>query len=224
MAGHGQAREARGERQEPGEAGGAGEGVPPDLPSDRLPGGRIGDGIALFGLGWANLVTVLRILLIPVVVLLILEGSEATSLAAATVFFVAAATDGLDGYLARSYDAATRTGQWLDPLAVKLLISAPVVTLTALGRFPLWAAAIIVGRELAVSVLRAWLGTRGRSMPASPWGKAKTAAQILAIFLYIVPLGDAEAARLVALWLAVILTVWSGLDYALRLSHRAPEG
>ena len=144
-------------------------------------------------------------------------------MAAATVFFVAAATDGLDGYLARRYDTATRTGQWLDPLADKLLISAPVITLTALGRFPLWAAVIIVGREIAVSVLRAYLGTHGRAMPASPWGKAKTAAQILAIFLYIVPLGDAEAARLVALWLAVVLTIWSGLDYALRLSDRAPE-
>lgn len=156
-------------------------------------------------------------------VLLILEGSEGAALAAATVFFAAAATDGLDGYLARRYDATTRTGQWLDPLADKLLISAPVVTLTALGRFPAWAAAIIVGRELAVSMLRAWLGTRGRAMPASPWGKAKTAAQILAIFLYIVPLEGAEGARLVALWLAVALTVWSGLDYALRLSHRAPR-
>lgn len=140
------------------------------------------------------------------------------------MFFVAAATDGLDGYLARRYDSTTRTGQWLDPFADKLLISAPVVTLTALGRFPVWAAVVIVGRELAVSVLRAWLGTRGRAMPASPWGKAKTAAQILAIFLYIVPLADAEGARLVALWLAVVLTVWSGLDYALRLSRRAPEG
>ncbi|HEX6208142.1 MAG TPA: CDP-diacylglycerol--glycerol-3-phosphate 3-phosphatidyltransferase, partial [Actinomycetota bacterium] len=192
--------------------------------SRRLPGGRIGERIGPLGLGWANLVTVLRILLIPVVVLLILEGSEGTGLAAATVFFVAAATDGLDGYLARRYDATTRTGQWLDPFADKLLISAPVVTLTALGRFPLWAAAIIVGRELAVSVLRAWLGMRGRSMPASPWGKAKTAAQILAIFLYIVPLANAGGPRLLALWLAVVLTVWSGLDYALRLQHRAPNG
>jgi CDP-diacylglycerol--glycerol-3-phosphate 3-phosphatidyltransferase len=155
---------------------------------------------------------------------LIVADTEPAALAAALVFFVAAATDGLDGYIARRYDTATRTGQWLDPLADKLLISAPVVTLTVLGRFPLWAAAAIVAREVAVSLLRAWLGTRGRAMPASPWGKAKTAAQILAVFLYIVPLGpQGEGVRTVALWLAVVLTVWSGLDYFLRLRERAPQ-
>lgn len=153
-----------------------------------------------------------------------MADTEPAALAAALVFFVAAATDGLDGYIARRYDAATRTGQWLDPLADKLLISAPVVTLTVLGRFPLWATAAIVAREVAVSLLRAWLGTRGRAMPASPWGKAKTAAQILVVFLYIVPLGDGgEGVRAVALWLAVVLTVWSGLDYFLRLRERAPQ-
>ena len=166
----------------------------------------------------------MRILLIPVFVLLILAESEAADLTAATVFFVAAATDGLDGYIARRYASATRTGQWLDPLADKLLISAPLVTLTALGRFPLWATIVIVAREVAVSLLRAWLGTRGRAMPASPWGKAKTAAQILALFLYIAPLGGrAETARLVSLWLAVLLTVWSGADYLLKLGTRAPR-
>lgn len=165
-----------------------------------------------------------RILLIPVLVVLILAETEASDLIAATVFFVAAATDGLDGYIARRYDTATRTGQWLDPLADKLLISAPVVTLTVLGRFPVWAAVVIVAREVAVSLLRAWLGTRGRAMPASSWGKVKTAAQILVIFLYIVPLdGRGDAPRAVALWLAVILTVWSGLDYVLKLRERAPE-
>ncbi len=156
-------------------------------------------------------------------VLLILADSDAAALAAAIVFFAAAATDGLDGYLARRYDSATRTGQWLDPLADKFLISAPVLTLTALGRFPIWAAVIIVAREVAVSLLRAWLGTRGRSMPASNWGKVKTGAQILAIFLYLVPLGPrGEDARFVALLLAVVLTVWSGLDYVIRLGERAP--
>lgn len=168
-------------------------------------------------MGWANVVTGVRILLLPVLVALILTEDRPEAYVAAVVFFAAAATDGLDGYLARRYDTTTRLGQWLDPLADKLLISAPVITLTALDRFPLWAAIIIVAREVAVSILRAWLGTRGRSMPASDWGKVKTGAQILAIFLYIIPLGpDAADARLVALILAVVLTVWSGLDYVLR--------
>lgn len=155
-------------------------------------------------------------------VVLILSEDRTAAYAAALVFFAAAATDGLDGYLARRYDSTTRLGQWLDPLADKLLISAPIVTLVALDRFPLWAAIVIVVRELAVSFLRAWLGTRGRSMPASGWGKVKTAAQVLAIFLYIVPLGDgADGTRLVALILAVALTVWSGVDYVLRIEQRA---
>jgi CDP-diacylglycerol---glycerol-3-phosphate 3-phosphatidyltransferase len=175
------------------------------------------------GVGWANIVTGIRILLTPVLVILLLQGSRGAALVAGVVFFAVAATDSLDGYLARRYDHTTRTGQWLDPLADKLLITATLVTLVALGRFPLWAAVVIVAREASVSVLRAWLGTRGRAMPASNWGKAKTAGQVLAIFLYIVPLGPgAEDARFVALLLAVALTVWSGVDYALRLAVRAP--
>lgn len=149
--------------------------------------------------------------------------TEPAAIAAALVFFGAAATDRLDGYLARRYESATRTGQWLDPLADKLLISAPVLTLTALGRFPVWGASVIVAREVAVSLLRAWLGLRGRAMPASQWGKVKTAAQVLAIFLYIVPLGArADDARFWSLVVAVALTVWSGLDYAFKLGSRAP--
>ena len=156
---------------------------------------------------------------------LILSEDRQAAYAAALVFFAAAATDGLDGYLARRYDSSTRLGQWLDPLADKLLISAPVITLVALDRFPLWAAIIIVARELAVSMLRAWLGTKGRSMPASDWGKVKTAAQVLAIFLYIVPFGSgAGGARLFALILAVALTVWSGIDYVIRIEQHAPGG
>lgn len=173
-------------------------------------------------MGWANIVTTLRILLIPLLVWLILIETEPAAIAAAFVFFFAAATDRLDGYLARRLASTTRTGQWLDPLADKLLISAPVITLLLLGRFPLWGAAIIVAREAGVSALRAWLGLHGRSMPASQWGKAKTAGQVLAVFLYLVPLRGAADARFWALVLASALTVWSGLDYVFKLDRRAP--
>lgn len=164
--------------------------------------------------------------LAPLLALLVLWDRPAAAFLAAALFVVAAATDGLDGYLARRYAATTRTGQWLDPLADKLLVAAPVVALTVLGRFPLWAAAIIVAREMAVSILRAWLGARGRSMPASGWGKAKTAAQMVAILLYLLPLGpEAGAVRFWTLVAAVALTVWSGLDYAFQVGRRgAPAG
>ncbi|MCA1727574.1 MAG: CDP-diacylglycerol--glycerol-3-phosphate 3-phosphatidyltransferase [Actinobacteria bacterium] len=171
------------------------------------------------GLGWPNLISIFRILLVPPLVLLVVDGRRAASVAATVVFVVGALTDGLDGYLARRYDSVTRTGQWLDPLSDKVFVSAPVMALTLLGRFPLWAAAVIVVREIAVSVLRAYLGTRGQAMPASPLGKAKTAAQLIVIVLYLLPdpvlevtqpLGD------IALFAAVALTVWSGLDYVLK--------
>jgi len=96
------------------------------------------------------------------------------------------------------------------------------VTLTALGRSPLWAAIIIVARELGVSLLRAWLGSRGRAMPASVWGKVKTAAQLAAVTLYLLPLGSgADPLRVWTLVVAVALTVWSGLDYAFKASRPA---
>jgi CDP-diacylglycerol--glycerol-3-phosphate 3-phosphatidyltransferase len=94
-------------------------------------------------------------------------------------------------------------------------VTAPIVTLTAVGRFPLWATVIIVAREFAVSGLRVWLGLHGRAMPASWWGKVKTAAQMLAVLLYLLPdLGQTvESVRFGILVAAVILTVLSGLDY-----------
>jgi len=161
---------------------------------------------------------VARILLVPVVVVLVLSGERPAAYLAAALFVVAGITDGLDGYLARRHASVTRLGQWLDPLADKALITAPVVALVIVGDFPLWAAAVIVVREFAVSVLRAWLGTRGRAMPASWWGKVKTAAQLLVVLLYLLP-DLSEPARDVRFWsliVAVALTVWSGLDYLWR--------
>lgn len=167
------------------------------------------------------MVSVLRILLVPVLIGLILAEDRAASVVAAVIFVVGAMSDGLDGYLARRYDAKTRTGAWLDPLADKVFVAAPVVVLTAQGTFPLWAAVIIVVREVAIAVLRAVLGLRGVSMPASRAAKLKTATQLLAITLYILPLGEAWAGvRLGLLIVAVVLTVVTGVDYAARALRR----
>jgi CDP-diacylglycerol--glycerol-3-phosphate 3-phosphatidyltransferase len=155
---------------------------------------------------------------------LVLSGSDTAAVIAASVFVFGALTDGLDGYLARRYAGATRVGQWLDPLADKILVTAPVIAMTATGEFPAWAAVVIVLREFAVLLLRAWLGTRGVSMPASPWGKVKTAVQMLLVPLYLLPLEGAEGLRLAVLWIAVVLTVWSGLDYFLKATRlRGPR-
>jgi CDP-diacylglycerol--glycerol-3-phosphate 3-phosphatidyltransferase len=158
-----------------------------------------------------------RVLLVPFLVILILAEERGASYVAAAILVVGAATDGLDGYLARRHEAATRTGQWLDPLADKILVAAPVITLAALGEFPLWAAVLIVVREVGVSLLRAFLGLRGIGMPASPSAKVKTTLQLVAITLYILPLGAwAHGLRLGILIAAVVLTVATGLEYAVR--------
>jgi CDP-diacylglycerol---glycerol-3-phosphate 3-phosphatidyltransferase len=156
-------------------------------------------------------------------VALVVSRSDTAAVIAAVVFVFGALTDGLDGYLARRYSGATRIGQWLDPLADKILVTAPIVAMTAIGTFPAWATAIIVLREFAVSLLRAWLGSRGIGMPASPWGKLKTAVQMVLVPLYLLPMDGVDTVRFVVLWLAVALTLWSGLDYFVRAARRAPS-
>jgi CDP-diacylglycerol---glycerol-3-phosphate 3-phosphatidyltransferase len=160
-------------------------------------------------------VSVLRILLVPILVFLILEEDRTASYVAAAVFAFAAATDGIDGYLARRHRSGTPTGQWLDPLADKVLVATPVILLSVLGLFPVWAAAIILIREGGIVALRAFLGARGRAMPATPLAKVKTTLQLLAIALYILPLGAGlEGLRLVVLAAALAMTVYTGVRYA----------
>jgi CDP-diacylglycerol---glycerol-3-phosphate 3-phosphatidyltransferase len=154
---------------------------------------------------------------VPILIALILAGGRAGSVVAAAVFVIGAASDGLDGYLARRFDTSTKTGQWLDPLADKALVAAPLITLSALGRFPVWAAVVIIAREVLVAVLRVVLGSRGRSMPATVPAKVKTFAQIAAITLYLLPLGSwADGVKFGVLLVAVALTVWTGVQYAAR--------
>jgi CDP-diacylglycerol--glycerol-3-phosphate 3-phosphatidyltransferase len=175
------------------------------------------------GLGWPNIISALRIALVPVLVVLVLMQTRAASYAAAVVFVLGGLSDGLDGWLARRHAMTTRTGIWLDPLSDKLLVTAAVVSLVIVDRFPLWAAVIIVVREVAVTVLRAVRGTRGTSMPASNLGKAKTASQLLAVTLYLLPLGPgADGVKLAVLIVAVAFTVLSGVVYFVRA--RRPPG
>lgn len=169
-----------------------------------------------FGFGWPNVISAFRILLVPAVVSLIAAGGAARD-AAAALFLVGGATDGVDGYVARRYGAISRTGQWLDPFADKLLVAAPILTLGAMGEFPVWALVIVLAREAAISILRVALGLRGVALPASRSAKIKTTLQLAAIALYILPLGPgAHAARLSLLILAVAFTVATGLEYMVR--------
>lgn len=166
-------------------------------------------------LTWPNALTALRVVLVIPVVILTMKRTEFSDWVAFFAFGVAALTDGLDGALARRLRLVTSSGQLLDPLADKLLVTCSMVALIIVGRFPAWAAAIILLREVLVTALRLVASSRGRGFPASMAGKAKTGSQLVAVLLFIVP-GAGLGWRIVRdVWLgvALVLTVYSGLDY-----------
>src|SRR5438445_8198358 len=140
----------------------------------------------MFPLNLPNFLTVLRILLVPVIVVALLAETPNADTLAAIVFAAAAFTDGLDGYIARSRGSVTTFGKLMDPIADKLLIIAPLVSLVSLGRIEAWVAMVIIAREFAVTVLRVAVGTQeGVVIPASPWGKVKTAMQVAMVIALI---------------------------------------
>lgn len=182
----------------------------------------------------ANTITIARMVLIPGFVWFMYEqgyvvaGSrtEAGTWIAFIMFAVAAASDSLDGYIARRTGTITKLGQFLDPLADKLLVGAALLTLVAFRGFPIWAALVIAVREIAVSLLRTLGLRKGRSMPAGVPGKIKTAIQVPMVLLWLLPRrGGMLIAQDVAVWLAAGLTIWSGLHYLMQAGEllRAQE-
>ena len=169
----------------------------------------------------ANGLTVLRLVLVPVFVVLLVQPGAGWRIAAFVVFGVASLTDLLDGELARRRGLITDFGKIADPIADKALTGSALVTLSLLGELPWWATTVILVRELAVTGLRFWVIRRG-VIAASRGGKAKTILQLVAISLYILP-GPADWLRTVVMAAAVVLTLVTGIDYAMRAIrlHRA---
>ena len=175
-----------------------------------------------------NSLTVTRIFLVPLLVVVLLTKFEGRLIlgvpkefVGAAIFALASLTDWADGYLARSRKQVTAFGQELDPLADKLLTSAAFLALVQLGLVPAWMAAIIIGRDLAVTALRSRAYSRGVPMPASRLGKIKMAAQVVAILVLI--LGDLYLPGMSvvgrgALWVVVIAALVSGFDYFRRFN------
>jgi CDP-diacylglycerol---glycerol-3-phosphate 3-phosphatidyltransferase len=151
--------------------------------------------------------------LVPLFGLLLLEDTTATDLAAAAVFGIAAVTDIADGYLARRRGDVTDFGKLADPLADKLLVATALVALVVLDRLWAWAAVVMILREVLVTGARTWASRRGAVAPAQPLGKAKTGAQIVMVLVLVLAGGDPWWADLI-IWVAVTLTVLSGLDFA----------
>jgi CDP-diacylglycerol---glycerol-3-phosphate 3-phosphatidyltransferase len=169
-----------------------------------------------------NLLTVIRILLIPVIVVVLLSETPNADELAAIVFAVAAFTDGLDGYIARSRGSVTTFGKLMDPIADKLLIIAPLVSLVSLGRIAAWVAMVIIAREFAVTALRMVAVEQGVVIPASIFGKAKTITQVAAIFAVIAVSSTPLWVDLLV-YLAVVTTVASGVDYFFGLRRRIED-
>jgi CDP-diacylglycerol---glycerol-3-phosphate 3-phosphatidyltransferase len=176
-----------------------------------------------------NAITLARIFLVPLLVVVLVTKFEGrlilgvrTELVGAAIFGLASLTDWLDGYLARRRKQVTTLGQLLDPLADKLLITAALLSLVQMDLAPAWMVLVILGREFAVTVLRGVAYSRGVVIAASPLGKFKMVSQVVAILLLI--LGYDHLQRFfvlgrIALWVAVVTAVVSGIDYYRRFNH-----
>lgn len=159
-----------------------------------------------------NRVTLVRIFLIPIFLAVISLKVPYGDYIAAAVFILAASTDGLDGYIARKKKLITTLGKLMDPLADKLLVSSALIALVELHRLPAWVAVIIIGREFAVTGLRALAATEGHVIAAGKLGKIKTVTQIVAIsalFIKDLPVITGQ----ISMGVAVLFTIWSGVDY-----------
>ena len=164
-----------------------------------------------------NALTVLRLLLVPVlIVLFVLPQSDGVRWAAAAVFVIAALTDIVDGRIARSRGLVTSFGKLADPIADKALTGTALIGLSLLGELAWWITAVIIIREIAVTLMRFWVINHG-VIPASRGGKAKTLAQVIAITMYLVPIeGWWISLSQIVMGVAVVLTVATGIDYAVR--------
>ena len=171
-----------------------------------------------------NLLSISRILAVPVFIVLMLEPTPLRALWAGIVFSLASITDWLDGYLARKWGQVTKIGKLLDPVADKILIASALIMLveTDSSHVPSWMAIIIIGREIAVTGLRAMAAGDGVIIPAESTGKFKVGAQVTAVlsFIFSYPIGSAwpRAEWPVylgrsALWLAIFLALYSGGQY-----------
>ena len=167
----------------------------------------------MFALNLPNVLTLLRILLVPVLVVALLDETANGDLLAAIVFALASVTDAMDGYLARTRNAITTFGKLMDPIADKLLIIAALVALVSLHRLAGWVAMVIIARELTVTVTRMQATQHGVVIAANLWGKAKTIVQVAAIF-FLIAVGEPSPGWVD--WLVygmVAITIVSGIDY-----------
>ncbi len=165
-----------------------------------------------------NALTLFRILLVPLLVVVLLTKFEGKEMVGLGVFLLASLTDFLDGFLARRRQEVTKLGKLLDPAADKILVSAALISLIELDVAPAWIVMVILAREFLMSAFRSLAAGEGIVLAASWLGKLKTTTQIIAISLLIIyeHLGEFEHLAPAMLWIAMITTLVSGLEYLIR--------
>ena len=162
----------------------------------------------------ANALTVVRLVLVPVFIWLMLRSGDAVRLAAALVFALAAATDRLDGQLARSRNLVTSFGKIADPIADKALISTALICLNINGSLPVWVTIVILVREIGITIWRMFELRKGNVVPASKGGKLKTVLQTIAVTLFLIPPAHIfHYPALVVMLIAVVVTTVTGCQY-----------
>lgn len=175
----------------------------------------------LLGLNLPNLLSLFRILLVPILVVVLLTEIDGKEFWGLGFFLLAALTDFLDGFIARRRRQVTRLGTLLDPAADKILTSAAFISLVELGLADAWMVVVVISREFAVSTLRSLAAAQNQVLSAGFSGKLKTTLQIIAISLAIVSnqLGEFQRLAPISLWVAVLATIYSGIDYFVRFGR-----
>lgn len=173
-----------------------------------------------------NCLTILRIFMVPVFVVFMLADvlGGADRYIAGILFIAASLTDTLDGYLARKNNQITVFGKFMDPLADKLLVCSAMICLVELGQLPGWIVIIIVGREFIISGFRLVASDNGVVIAASYWGKFKTVFQMISVILLILNIPALSLITQICVWIALILTVVSLVDYIVKNHKVLTEG
>jgi len=167
-----------------------------------------------------NILTLFRIFLVPIIVASLLVQFKGRAFLALGLFLLAAFTDFVDGYLARKKEQITTLGILLDPLADKLLITSSFISLVELGLAPAWAVIIIVGREIAVTGIRAVAASSGMVIPASSYGKKKMFFEVLTISILILTIRFPflKVSGVILLYISVVLSLFSAGDYIIKFA------
>ncbi|MBP3342486.1 MAG: CDP-diacylglycerol--glycerol-3-phosphate 3-phosphatidyltransferase [Peptococcaceae bacterium] len=171
-----------------------------------------------------NKLTIARMCMVPLFMIALMMNTPASRLIATVIFALASLTDMLDGQIARKYNMVTNFGKLMDPLADKVLTAAAMICLVELGDLAAWIAVVIIFREYLITGLRSVAASENIVVAANIWGKVKTVCQMIALMLLMVKPQIIDLCGInIGLWLmyvAVALTIYSGLDYVLKLNKQ----